>query len=153
MPRIWRLVKTKYAAGAFDGEGARVYGARWNSPGVAVAYGSSTVALAVLEVIVHVRVSELLSAYSIASADVPDDLVEVLPSGQLPANWRQFPPPSEAAAIGDTWIAAARGVALAVPSVIVPSELNYLLNPQHPAFARIVIRDPQPFVFDERLLR
>lgn len=153
MPRIWRLVKTKYAAGAFDGEGARLYGARWNSPGVAVAYGSSTIALAVLEVIVHLRVSELLPAYSLVSADVPDDLIEVLPPKRLPKNWKQFPPPSETVAIGDTWVAASGGVALAVPSVIVVSELNYLLNPKHPAFARIVIRDPEPFVFDERLVR
>jgi RES domain-containing protein len=153
MPRVWRLVKTRYAATAFDGEGARLYGGRWNSPGVRVVYGSGSVALAMLEVLVHLNASELLPSYSLVSADVPDDLVEVLPAAARPASWRDSPPPAEAAAVGDAWVAAARSAALAVPSAIVEAERNYLLNPAHADFARVEVAPPERFVFDPRLTK
>lgn len=153
MPRVWRLVKTRYAATAFDGEGARLYGGRWNSPGVRVVYGAGSVALAILEVLVHLNASELLPAYSLVSAEVPDDLVELLPAAALPANWKASPPPAETVAVGDGWVAAGRTAALAVPSAVVETERNYLLNPAHPGFSRIVVGLPERFAFDPRLAR
>ena len=153
MPTIWRLVKTRYASAAFDGEGARLYGGRWSSPGVRVAYGSGSVALAVLEVMVHLQAAQLLSSYSIVSAAVPDDLVKVLPSAALPRNWKQSPPPAETRAIGDSWVRGATSAVLAVPSAIVESELNYLLNPAHRSVGRIRIGAPQRFTLDPRLTR
>jgi RES domain-containing protein len=152
VPHIWRLVKTKYAAAAFDGEGARLYGGRWSSPGVRVAYGSSGIPLAILEVLVHLRASQFLRSYSLVSADVPDDLVAVLPESGLPPNWKQYPAPSDTTSIGDGWINRATSAVLSVPSVIVESERNYLLNPQHPDFAHVSIAAPTPFTFDPRLL-
>jgi RES domain-containing protein len=151
LPTIWRLIKTKRAATAFDGEGAKLYGARWNSPGVRVAYGSGSVALAVLEVLVHLQASQFLPSYSLCSAIIPDDLVETLPTASLPANWKHSPAPAETAAIGDSWIASGSRAVLSVPSVIVESEPNYLLNPAHTDFARITIRAPVAFEFDPRL--
>jgi RES domain-containing protein len=150
---VWRLVKARYAATAFDGEGARLYGGRWNSPGVRVVYGSGSAALAALEVLVHLNASQLLPAYALVSADVPDALVEVLPAAALPQNWRDSPPPAETAAIGDAWVAGAGAAALAVPSAVIEAERNYLLNPAHPGFARVAIAAPERFAFDPRLAK
>ena len=153
MPTVWRFVKTKYASKAWDGEGAREFGGRWNSPGTRVAYASGSVSLAMLEVLVHINSSQILSSYSLVSARIPDRLVQVFPRDSLPANWKDSPSPAEAAAIGDTWAAEARSVALALPSAIVDTELNYLINPAHKDFARVTLGLPRKYPFDVRLRR
>lgn len=137
MPTVWRLVKTRFAASAFDGEGARLYGARWNGPGVKVAYASETISLAMLEVVVHLKSGEILPAYSRISADIPDELVKRLSRRKLPLNWKDYPAPAATAAIGDAWVAAGSSVVLMVPSVLIETEHNFLLNPDHPDFTRI----------------
>jgi len=38
-----------------------------------------------------------------------------------------------------------------VPSVIVPNDFNYLLNPLHPKASQVKLVNQQPFSFDERL--
>ena len=91
--RLWRLVKTKYAESAFDGEGARLHGGRWNSPGTLVAYASDSSALAVLEVLVNLKDDSVLSSYSLVSATIPDELIETLDRRALPTNWNSSPVP------------------------------------------------------------
>lgn len=152
MLTLWRIAKTRYTGTAFDGEGARLYGGRWNSVGVRVAYASQSVALATLEVMVGLQRSRFLSAYSLVSAQVDEGQVEVLPSTALPANWRNHPPAAESQAIGDRWIAEQRTLALRVPSAIIDGEFNYLLNPAHRDFKGVAISAPAPFVFDPRLV-
>ncbi len=153
MPTVWRLVKTRYSRQAFDGEGARLHGGRWSSPGTVVAYGSESAALAVLEVLVHVQGAATLRSFSLASAEVPDKLVEVLDPKLLPGSWKRSPPPVECQAIGDAWVRAGSSAVLRVPSVILDGSFNYLLNPAHPAFAAIALRPSRPFDFDQRLAR
>ena len=148
----WRIAKTRYAASAFDGEGARLNGGRWNSVGIRVAYASESVALATLEVLVGVQKSSLLGSYSIVSAQVDEAKIETLPGASLPGNWRSYPPPPETQAIGDQWVHEGRSVALRVPSAIVDSESNYLLNPAHSDFTAIAISSPVPYTFNSRLL-
>src|SRR5712691_2677020 len=128
MLRAWRLVKTRYSANAFDGEGARLYGARWNSQGVRVAYGSESVALATLEVLAHLSTTSVLGSYSLARIRFPEELIVSLDPASLPASWRTYPPPPEVQAVGDEWVSGARSAVLRVPSVIVPESSNYLLN-------------------------
>jgi RES domain-containing protein len=151
--QIWRLVKPKYAAAAFDGEGARLYGARWNSAGVRVAYASSDPALAVLEVLVHVKDTNLLSSYSLVSGSIPDGLVKDVDRSLLPKEWRSSPVPATVQAVGDDWIRSASSLALRVPSVLVPSGSNLLINPAHPDFARVTVESIEPYRFDSRLIR
>jgi RES domain-containing protein len=153
VPRVWRLVQTAFAATAFDGEGASRYGGRWNSPGVRIGYGSSTIALAILEVLAQSRNTEELSTFSLAAADVPHELITVFSIADLPPGWRDEKAGRPSMAIGDTWKRRGESVALAVPSAIVVAEQNYLLNPDHPDFHRITIHEPEPFEFDPRLLR
>lgn len=153
MIRAWRLIKSRHAATAFDGGGARLYGGRWNSPGTLVAYASESVALATLEVLVHLQSTALLASYSLASLQFPEDLVEELDASAWPRRWRRFPAPPETQALGDRWVKDARSAVLRVPSVIIPAAYNFLLNPAHPEWAKTTIDPPQPFEFDSRLLK
>jgi RES domain-containing protein len=149
----WRIFKRKHAASAFSGEGARRYGGRWNSKGTPLIYTSQSASLAVLEMLVHLETEPLLQAYLVAPVTFADDLVETLPARRLPVNWRQTPPPIALQRLGDRWVAEQRSVVLRVPSVIIPTEHNYLLNPAHPDFAKCSLGKPQRFVFDARLRR
>lgn len=151
MPRVWRIVKHQHAENAFDGEGARRTGGRWNSMGVGMVYTAESASLALLEVLVHVGTASLLPAYSLATAEVDDRLIERLTEHELPSDWRTSPPPAALQLLGDAWVAGGRSAVLAVPSVVVPWEMNYLLNPEHPGFAAVDVQPPRRFDLDERL--
>lgn len=151
--QVWRLVKMKYASSAFDGEGARLYGARWSSVGTRVAYASSNSALAVLEVLVHLEDVTVLPSYSLITATIPDGLVEEIDVPTLPAGWNSWPVLPEVQAIGDKWIRSGRALALRVPSAVVRGSSNLLINPDHPDFARFRVDAVEPFAFDPRLRR
>lgn len=152
MPTVWRIVKQRYAAQAFDGEGARRFGGRWNSRGVPVVYAACSRALAALELLVHVERSALLSAYVLIGCDVDDTLVDTLDPVTLPAHWHQSPAPHELARIGDIWVRAGESLALAVPSALVPDEPIYLLNPKHTQFDAMRVGVPQRFDLDIRFV-
>src|SRR2546428_5261958 len=83
MVTVWRIAKTRYAATAFDGEGARLNGGRWNSVGLRVGYASETVALATLEVLVGLQKSSVLGSYSTVSAQIDEARIETLPRSVL----------------------------------------------------------------------
>lgn len=153
MRTAWRLTKTKHLPHAFDGEGARLYGGRWSSPGRRVVYVSESLALAVLEVLVHLQDTSILAAYSTIRVSFDDVLVSAVSAGSLPANWRQSPPPAEAQAIGDAWLDAAASAILEVPSAVVDREHNYLMNPAHKDFNRVTIGPAVPYEFDPRLVK
>jgi len=150
MLSAWRLTKTKLLTGAWDGEGAKKAGGRWNSVGIAAVYTSGTLSLALVEVLVHLP-SGILPAYSAVRVDFDESMVAAVDPVELPSNWRDHPPPPETKAIGDQWVSEGSSLVLRVPSVVVPNEFNYVLNPSHPAFADISIGDPIPFPFDPRL--
>ena len=152
MIRSWRIVKAKLAANAFDGEGARFLGGRWNSPGKRVVYTSENAALAALEMLVHLGRMSVLTAYVVISCDFDEKLVIDLDRRKLPEGWRTFPAPPALPALGDAWLTGGKSPVLRVPSAIVPGESNYLLNPAHPKFARIAIGAPERFELDLRLL-
>jgi RES domain-containing protein len=149
----WRLVKSRHARAAFDGEGARLYGGRWNSVGTRIAYASDSVALAALEVLAHLQSTAILQAYSLATIRFPGSLVETLDAASLPPEWRRFPSPPENQMLGDKWVAESRSLVLRVPSAIVPSACNYLINPSHSRFDAAVVQAPEGFAFDPRLLK
>ena len=152
--KVWRLTKTRYAKSAFDGEGARIYGARWNSRGTRVAYASTNSALAVLEVLVHLTGGGgIVIGYSLISATVPDASVEELAPRLLPKDWRASPVPPSVQAVGDEWIKSGHALALSVPSVIVDDSFNILINPNHPDFAAITIDSVSTYEFAPRLIR
>ena len=151
MPKAWRIVKEKHAATAFSGKGAADSGGRWNSRGVPVVYTSNTISLAALETLVHLN-PPVPFKYVAIRIQFDDALVEIVRAKALPPDWQTEPPPPSTKAMGDAWARAARSAVLALPSVIIPGELNYLLNPAHPDFKTISLGKPEPFAFDPRLL-
>lgn len=151
MPSAWRLTKTKYLSAAWDGEGAKHAGGRWNEPGVAVVYTSGSLSLALVEVLVHLP-ADILPAYSAVPVEFDQALVAVVAPAALPKNWKDSPPPPAAQAIGSEWVARATSAMLRVPSVVVPGEFNFIVNPAHRDFGRIRIGAAMPFPFDPRLL-
>ena len=153
MPTSWRIVKGKHASQAFDGEGAREYGGRWNPRGIPMIYTSATMSLAALEMLVHLGRSRSLPAYVVFSCRFSESLIESLDRAALPRRWREYPAPTQLATLGEAWIKRRRSAVLRVPSALVDSESNFLINPQHPDFAKIKISSPQPFEIDLRLLR
>ena len=152
MPTAWRIVKAKHASIAFSGEGAAKAGGRWNSKGTRMIYCSATKSLAALETLVHIN-PPVPFKYVVFRIKFDATLIEYLRIRALPEEWQTEPPPPATKEIGDNWCREARSAVLAVPSVIVPDELNYLLNPAHHHFNKIHIRKAEAFAFDPRLLR
>ena len=151
MSTAWRIVKKRHVESAFDGEGARHYGGRWNSPGTAVVYVAESRALALLEVLAGIRSLRHSSAYVLIPVDFDEELTRALDPDQLPDAWDQGPPQPSVQRLGDEWVDQQESPILKVPSVIVPGEYNYLLNPAHPDFRRIEIGAPQELPIDPRL--
>lgn len=149
--RLYRICRAPFRN--LDGEGARLYGGRWNSPGHPVVYASSTLALAALEYLVHLEAEDVPSDLVALTIDVPDDVeIEAVDLAALPPGWQQTPEPLHCKALGDAWLQAGRALALRVPAAPVPEEANVLLNPGHPAFARVRLVAERPFFYDPRLL-
>ncbi len=146
-------MKARHANAAFSGEGARLYGGRWTGRGRRAVYTSSTIALATLELLVHLGSVQPLAAYRLFRVTIPDGLIRPLPSGALPSDWRAYPAPAALQALGDRWLASGETAVLEVPSAIVEREVNYLLNPEHPDFGKILLGEAQPYAWDPRLRR
>jgi len=151
MLKAWRIVKAKHASSAFDGEGARLFGSRWSLPGVRVVFTSETLSLATLEIMVHLQSSSILKSYVTFSVEFPEESVQDLDPALLPKDWRNAPPPLLTQIIGDDWVRSASSAILKVPSAIIVHEHNFLLNPLHPDFSKLVISVPRPLDIDPRL--
>jgi RES domain-containing protein len=149
--KAYRIVKRAHAAQAFTGEGARLYGGRWNRPGTPMVYSAHTRALAALESLAHFGGAERRLRFVTFEIEIPDKLVLQLDRATLPRGWRSDEPSPGTQEIGSRWQREGRSVALAVPSVIVPEESCVLLNPHHADTAHVMISYPVEFHFDERL--
>ncbi len=147
----WRIIKQHFREGAFSGEGARLYGGRWNSPGRPVVYTAEHASLAMLEILAHLEFSVIMSDYLLIRAEFDDALQEAIEAKKLPQEWRSYPAPQSLREIGDRWLAEMRSAVLSVPSAIVPIEQLYLFNPLHADFAKITVGEAQAFPFDTRL--
>ena len=155
MTRVYRLYRKRRRELAFTGEGARLEGARWNLPGTPAVYAASTLGLALLEFLVHFDPSEMdLARLDLETrmADIPSDLAILeVPNRSLPDQWNAIPWSRSSQTFGTRLLHEAKYLAIAIPSVVVPSERNYLLNPLHPDFPKIKLGSPKPFVIDQRL--
>ena len=148
---VWRIVKAKHQHDAFSGEGARLFGGRWSSPGVRVVYTAESRALAAMEMLVHLDSQAMLAAYVLASVVIDEKFIQSIDTKNLPPDWRSSPAPAELHAIGGHWRVTQASVALRVPSVVIDGEFNTLLNPEHRDFKRLRIQPFVPFQFDSRL--
>lgn len=152
MPKAYRIVKAKHADNAFDGESASVQGGRWSGIGTKIVYTAGSLSLAILEILVHLQQAQVLPSYVVFELDFPDRIVQDVDRASLSPDWRDSPASIYTKQIGDTWIKESLSAVLRVPSVIVPSEDNFLINPRHGDFPSIVIGGPMPLDVDPRLL-
>jgi RES domain-containing protein len=116
-----------------------------------VIYTAASAALAVLEILVHREPDSVPPSYVLFSCSFDEGLVTELLATQLPDTWKALPAPPELRKLGDDWVRQARSAVLRVPSVVIPTEWNCLLNPEHADFHSIVIGEPSPFDLDQRL--
>ena len=151
MLNVYRIVQKPFAKSAFTGAGSRQYPGRWNSTGIPIVYTSGSVALATLEMLVHLNSEIDLFEYRLFRVGVPTDSIEIVAPKKLPKTWKQDNPTGAAQEFGTVWSLSTRSLALCVPSVVVPHDSNYLLNPTHPDFALIEIGRPEKYTFDPRL--
>ncbi len=149
---VWRITTARRARTAFSGDGARLYGGRWNPKGVSLVYCAESRALAMLEMLVQDE--PLRARYVVIPATLPDGMaIERVDNTRLPSDWRSLRRVEHLRTIGATWAASRRTMVLAVPSAVLPEETNYLLNPLHPEFKRLRIGKPSTLVTDVRLLQ
>lgn len=150
--RIWRICREPYAA--FSGEGARRFGGRWNSRGVPMVYASTSLALAAIELFVHLEPGQAPNDLVYLSATLPEEEpARTLQSADLPPTWWTDNALDATRKLGDAWIAARSSLALLAPSVPIRAEWNVLVNPLHPYMSKLQIDPPQPFVFDARMFQ
>ena len=149
---VYRVSRCVYI-NDLSGMGTRLFGGRWSSKGLPGLYVASSRALAVLEVLVHLQPLMIPIDYCLAEIEVPDGSLEILDLSKLPAKWAKVSPPHELRGIGDDFLNTQKHLMLRLPSVVVPSEYNFLLNPEHPAMKKVHIIKQEPFSFDERLLK
>ena len=149
--RIWRLTASRYVDTAFSGEGTRRVGGRWTPPGYRVVHAAGSIALAMLETLVHVDPS-VMPAHRVIPVDIPEAVpVTTIAVADLPDDWRRTPPSSGLRKMGKAWLDAGETALMQVPSVIVPEESNYLVNPLHADFTQLAIHAPAPFEIDRCL--
>lgn len=152
MPDAWRIDSAKRAAQAFSGLGASIAGGRWNPAGIRVVYASQHLATASLEKFVHLpKPIPPAMTFVQFEIDFKNAKIERPSRTKLPANWRAEPVPPATQDFGLEWFRAGRTAILAIPSAIIPDEENYVINPAHPDFAKLVVSAPKPFDYDPRL--
>jgi RES domain-containing protein len=142
-----RFARTK--TDAFSGQGSLYGDGRWHHRGRLAVYVAQHASLATLEILVHLKRTASIEPHVFWEVEIPDALIER--PDNLPARWRTDLEATRT--YGDAWLARKSAVGLVIPSVIVPTESNLLLNPAHPEFdLRWVVSGPTPVVFDSRLL-
>ena len=149
---VWRITTRRFVTSAFSGEGARLFGGRWNRPGQSLVYTAESRSLALLEMMVQDE--PLRAHYVLIPAVLPATIsIEYLAATALPKAWRHLNEREQLQALGTGWLRESRTCVLAVPSAVVPAELNFLINPLHADFSRIAVGTPEALDTDLRLIR
>ena len=154
MITAWRLAAPEFVDSAqqlLSGEGARLYGGRWNSPGTAAVYLGDSLALASIELLVHLRSVDVLAAYRKMPVFIPESLVMQVDAALLPVDWAESKGRRQTRAIGDDWLRAGESAVLQTPSAVVAGETNFILNPAHADIGAIKAGAITEFRFDARL--
>jgi RES domain-containing protein len=148
----WRIAKQKYANSAFDGEGARRKGGRWTPKGFPAVYTAQTESLAALEQFVQLGDEGQKIRFVCFKAEIPDGLrIKEIALASLPDDWKDTPAPDNLKVYGFEWLTQGQGAVLKVPSALISSECNFILNPLHPDFKKIKIFAPEKFCYDQRM--
>lgn len=152
--RVFRIERKKYVKSTLSGIGASMTsGFRWNSEYTRLVYTSQSRSLALLEIAVHLDLSDDLPTDRVmVEIDVPDKLlIQSIDIKDLAKNWKSFPPHPSTQKLGDNFVLNSKTAVLKVPSCIVPEEFNYLINPLHADSKDIKVISVVPLVIDQRL--
>lgn len=147
---VYRVGRTKYA-NDLEGEGAMLFGGRWNNKSVACVYTSESRALAVLEYTVNVGIDDIPRALSIITIEIPDAPIKMLTVSDLPGDWKRSPSPSSTKEFGSKMLMQAAEPVIKIPSTVIPLEFNFLLNPMHSHSIKFSIIDIADFIYDVRI--
>ena len=148
---VYRFAHRRYAKD-LSGEGARLYGGRWNQPGVAALYASEHISLALLEVLVNAGTLEELQQLRLVELDLPDvAIAEILPPKPLKKDW--YNDVAYTQWLGSEMLKAQTSLVIRCPSAVVQREFNYIINPRHKDFKKLKLADSSAFRFDERLFK
>jgi RES domain-containing protein len=152
--RLYRVLRKSHAKNPFDGEGAYRFGGRWSSPGVRLAYSSEHQSLAMLEYFVHVDADDPPPDLVLATADISETIFPArVRIEDMPSNWRESPAPPSLTHCGDEFVKSGKSVALVVPSALAPAENNWLLNPAHADFSKLVLGTVEALSYDQRMFK
>jgi RES domain-containing protein len=150
MATFYRILQAERAASAMTGEGARLFGGRWNPPGVPAVYLAESRALAALEIIVNAQREVTSLDWRILEVEVPDDAIETVKPDALPDDWQALPSSPGARLHGGRWLRSGI-LGFKLPSAVIPEEFTLLLNPQHPSARELRVSMPKVFRFDPRV--
>jgi RES domain-containing protein len=146
--RAYRIVNHKWRTSALDGEGARLYGGRWNHPGYSCVYLASSRALAALEMLVHLTPKTKSVRFSFVEVNLSSLSIEKITT--LPVGWDETLPSGATRETGTEWLRSKRSAVLQLPSVLIQEEPNYILNPSHPECEDLFPVSARDFFFDPR---
>ncbi len=146
---LYRITKAAYA----DKLVASGIENRWNSNGRFVIYAASSAALACLENVVHTSGMLLYTQqYRLVIIEMPDQTERtIIEADLLPGNWKDLAQQSFTRKKGNEWYDARSSLLLQIPSAVIPSENNFVINTAHEDFMRVKILRTEPFLFDARL--
>lgn len=148
---LYRITAKEYA-GLLTASGTEN---RWNDNGAFVIYTSASASLSCLENLVHLQTTVIKKQFSITAYQLPDKTkIQKIELDSLPADWKSDSSQDAACRlIGRKWYNDKKTLLLCVPSSVIPSEFNYIINTLHPDFQKIKVLQVQPFNFDPRLFK
>lgn len=148
---VYRLSRAKYCQD-LSGRGAELSGGRWNSKGIALVYTSSSRALCVTEIAVHMPLGIIPKDYFLITVFIPDDVpMSIYNEKNLPSDWDSLPHGNITQQIGDRFVNESKFLVMKVPSAVVQGDYNYIINPRHKMMNKVKIKNIEAFRFDERL--
>ena len=151
--RIYRIAKTQYI-NDLSGEGARLFGGRWNKVGDVMLYFSQNLSLSLLEIIVHVEYAKLPLDYSFLEVEIPDSSIKNIQSIDfIEPKWSTEAAVNQLQMLGSNWLKRKESLAMRVPSAVMHQENNILINPLHKDIAKLKIIKMDKMDFDPRLFR
>jgi len=147
---VYRVGRTKFSKD-LTGEGARLYGGRWNHVLCPCIYTSESRSLAVLEYTVNVNIDDIPRSLSITTFQIPDKGIQELTIADLPGNWKESPAPASTKDFGTNLLNSAASPILRIPSAVIFQEFNFILNPKHVDSKDFKILHVEDFVYDVRI--
>jgi RES domain-containing protein len=151
--RIFRLCRRPFSKNPLDGRGGLFASGRWHTPRRLVCYASDSLALASLEILVHCEADLVPHDLIAVEINVPRSVtVEAFHAETLPRGWRRYPGPASLQRLGNAWLDRNSACITRVPSALVPSESNFLINPMHPDNRKLRVVRKAPFQFHPRLV-